>query len=72
MNLQKQIEKHQRAIELLSAAKVMQSRINRSKDYLQGSKGLFPRLVAKYENEIDTRERALTRLKKSYIELIKL
>jgi len=63
------IEKHLKSIKIIESIEFFEQKILRRKESVKDYTGVFPRLVEKYTNDIDTLERCIRRLKKSYQKL---
>lgn len=68
--IQAEIEKHEKAIELLEAIQSLYRKIKLLNELINGFGGCFPSLKIKYLNDIDTIYRAINRLNDRYAKFL--
>ena len=64
--IQLQIDKHEKAIEILEAIQSFYRKIKLKQDSINGFAGTFPRLKANLLNDIDTLEKCIKRISDNY------
>ena len=69
IKIEMNIEKHLKSIKIIESIEFFEQKILRRKESVKEYTGVFPELVKKYINDIDTLERCIRRLKKSYQKL---
>lgn len=70
VNTAKHIKKHEECIKILEAIQDFEKRRAMKIQNIQGFGGTFPRLRAKYVNDVDTINRCIVRLQLKHINIV--